>query len=261
MCWLWFLCLMQALVLLIPHSIGALPTGGLCPTPTTTTSFPSREDTMEIWASRAGNVIVDTRNRKRKDFPPLESRRDHQRYEWNKLQRQWVIKVMPDEDLTVESLHGEWDFEPSECLTFRRGKPDQWGTVTIPSGCCGVLEFLVFMTPGLNLLLYFWRGLWPCAVCGLARSKHPLKDRDEATNAFFTAFANRDIELAIRLVRGGVDCHPGGKNWCLLAFIVGNYCKDAYESIEELDKGTCYEHLHEETERFEGCVVTEVPFL
>jgi len=26
----------------------------------------------------------------------------------------------------------------------------------------------------------------------------------------------RDVELAVRLVRGGVECDPGGANWCLL---------------------------------------------
>lgn len=219
---------------------------------------------MDLMGNRGASEAADrSRRLKVRGIEPstLQSRKENPRFAWDKLRKTWNITIGPNEDLSVESLQGSWNFEPSECLTFRRGKPDRWGNVRGTQGLCGVLEFIIFMTPGLNLLVYFWIGMWPCAVCGLARSQHPLKHRDDATDAFFSAYAERDIELAIRLVRGGVDCTPGGRNWCLLAYIVGNYCKDAYKDIQEMDKETCYEHLKEPTPEFEGCLSTEVPFV
>ena len=141
---------------------------------------------------------------------------DSMRYAWNPERRVWLLFKRPDEDLSIESLRGKWDFAPSDCLTFRHRLPDKWQHVDWAPGWLGWLEFFFFSTPVLNQLLYLWRGLFACVVCGRARSEHPCRSERDADAAFWKAVKFRDVELAVRLVRGGVECEPGGANWCLL---------------------------------------------
>ena len=154
------------------------------------------------------------------------------RYAWDPRRRTWLLFKRPDEDLSIESLRGKWEFAPSDCLTFRHRRPDKWQHVDWAEGWLGWLEFFFWVTPVLNQLLYLWRGLFPCAVCGLARSKHPCDSERQADAAFWQAVRFRDIELAVRLVRGGVECDPGGANWCLLVS-----CIDARLSVCVLSEG------------------------
>ena len=100
------------------------------------------------------------------------------RYVWNAKRRVWLLFKRPDEDLSIETLRGRWNFAPSDCLTFRHRLPDKWQHVDWAPGWRGWLEFFFFMTPILNQLLYLWRGLFPCAVCGRARSAHPIARYD-----------------------------------------------------------------------------------
>ena len=137
------------------------------------------------------------------------------RYAWDAQRSTWLLFKRPDEDLSVESLRGKWDFPPSDCLTFRHRVPNKWQHVDFPAGVWGWVEFIFYITPGLNQLLYAWQGLYPCAVCGRARSQHPCKREEDATAAFWQAVRFRDVALAVRLIRGGVSCDPGDANWCV----------------------------------------------
>ena len=159
------------------------------------------------------------------------------RYAWDATRRTWLLFRSPDEDLSIESLQGSWDFAPSECLTFRHRKPDKWQHVDWAPGVLGWIEFFFFITPVLNQLLYIWRGLFSCAVCGQARSQHPCKSEDDADEAFWQAVRFRDIELAVRLVRGGVGCDPGGPNWCLL--VRACVCIYTRGSVQCVRAGVC----------------------
>jgi hypothetical protein len=161
--------------------------------------------------------LVTSQEHSNQNFGPGPS----PRYAWDSRRSIWMIFKRPDEDLTIETLRGKWDFPPSDCLTYRHRKPDKWQYVDWAKGFAGWIEFFFWGTPLLNQLLYLWRGLFPCAVCGLDRSQHPCPSEREADAAFWQAVRFRDVELAVRLIRGGVDCDPGGPNWCMLAFLQG----------------------------------------
>jgi hypothetical protein len=107
------------------------------------------------------------------------------RYAWDPKRRTWLLFKRPDEDLSIESLRGKWNFPPEDCLTFRPRRPDKWQSVDWAPGLAGWVEFFFWITPCFNQLLYFWRGIFPCAVCGLARSKHPCPSEREADAAFW----------------------------------------------------------------------------
>jgi hypothetical protein len=188
--------------------------------------------------------------------PPASNQHQHQRkgqrYWYDKKEKMWHFQKEENEDLSVESLQGYWSFPPSDCLTFRWRKPDRWNSEPFADGILGWIEFFIYLTPGLNILLKIFRGFWPCAVCGLPRSKHPFWSPREVDLAFWEAVQDRDIQLAVRLVRGGVDCTPGSGTWCLLGFIMANYCQDPYKGIKpqrdefKLDNS----HLTEKTPEF-----------
>jgi len=158
--------------------------------------------------------------------------------------RKYELSQRPDEDLSVESLRAAWNFQPSDCLTFRHRKPDTWGEVQHLPGILGVLELLMCIVPPFHILLYLLRGRWNCAVCDLPRSSHPLQTLGEAERAFREAMRDRDIPLAVRLVKGGVACEPESDNHELVLFIVANYCKDSFEEVRDYeDPEVLYEHL------------------
>jgi hypothetical protein len=159
--------------------------------------------------------------------------------------RKYELFQLPDEDLSVESLRAAWDFQPSDCLTFRHRKPDTWGDVKELPGILGILELLMCIVPPFHILLYLLRGRSNCAVCDLPRRDHPLQTLGEAERAFRQAMRDRDIPLAVRLVKGGVACEPESDNHELLIFLVANYCKDSFDVVEEFeDPEHLYEHLN-----------------
>ena len=126
--------------------------------------------------------------------------------------REYELQRRNGEDLSVESLREAWNFPPADCLTFRHRVPDRWGDVPLAPGLLGAIEALCQLIPGIHFLLYIYRGLWPCAVCRLPRSTHPLQTLGEAERAFWEAMRDRDTRLAVRLVRGGVACPPDSEN-------------------------------------------------
>ena len=107
------------------------------------------------------------------------------RYAWDPKRRTWLLFKRPDEDLSIESLRGRWNFPSEDCLTFRPRRPDKWQSVDWAPGLAGWVEFFFWITPCFNQILFLWRGLFPCAVCGLARSKHPCPSEREADAAFW----------------------------------------------------------------------------
>jgi len=147
--------------------------------------------------------------------------------------REYELQRRNGEDLSVESLREAWNFPPADCLTFRHRVPDRWGDVPLAPGLLGAIEALCELIPGIHSLLYIYRGLWPCAVCRLPRSTHPLQTLGEAERAFWEAMRDRDTQLAVRLVRGGVACPPDSENHELVAFLIGNYCEDSFDGVVE----------------------------
>jgi hypothetical protein len=134
----------------------------------------------------------------------VEHRGGYPRYAWDPKRRIWLLFKRADEDLSIETLRGKWDFPPEDCLTFRPRKPDKWQYVDWAPGLVGWVEFCFWITPLFNQLLHLWRGLFPCAVCGLARSKHPCPSEREADAAFWQVGDLNESEDAWRCM--SADC-------------------------------------------------------
>ena len=72
----------------------------------------------------------------------------------------------------------------------------------------------------------------------------PCRSEREADAAFWKAVKFRDVELAVRLVRGGVDCEPGGENWCLLVSVSDN-ARSAAEPYVTSHVASASAHAHQ----------------
>eukprot|EP00960_Hanusia_phi_P043162 755889-Hanusia_phi.AAC.13 len=180
---------------------------------------------------------------------------------WDPKQRVWVLYKRPTDNWSVESLKSRWNFSPDECLVFRHRKPDKWQEIPDAPGWLGCVEFCMFVTPIMNFVLFMIRGLNKCAVCGKGRREHPLQTSRDADRAFWEAVAERDIELAVRIVRGGLECPPGGHNFCLVTFLIANYCKDAFKNVPDLDQEKAHYHLNHPPEFRRGWFGYYNPFL
>lgn len=201
-------------------------------------------------AAEAAAAAVDT------DQAKEGSRR--KRFWYDKKEKHWLIGRERGENLSVESLEGYWIFKKDDCLTFRWRKPNRWGSEDVTW-----LEFFLYVTPGVNILFKVLRGCWPCAVCHKKRSEHIFWTPLEASLAVHEAYQDRDIDMCVRLVKGGADCTPGGQTWGLVVFIMANYCKDPFKEVmaQWPDANLSAPHLHEPTPEINKGWYTSIPFL
>jgi len=183
------------------------------------------------------------------------------KYAWDAKKKVWILHKRPTDNWSVESLKSRWNFAPDECLVFRHRKPDKWQEIPGAPGWLGCLEFCMFVTPIMNFVLFMIRGFNVCAVCGKKRSQHPLRSSRDADRAFWEAVVDRDIELAVRIVRGGLECPPGGHNFCLVTFLIANYCKDAFKNVPDLDQEMAHYHLNHPPEFKRGWFGYYNPYL
>mmetsp|Transcript_23967 Transcript_23967/g.37556 ORF Transcript_23967/g.37556 Transcript_23967/m.37556 type:complete len:143 (+) Transcript_23967:329-757(+) len=121
-------------------------------------------------------------------------------------------------------------------------KPNRWNYIGWAPGILGWIEMLICMTPLANLLYYWFVGFWNCKVCGRPRKQHLARTIREASVQLWRNAAIRRVDHCVRWVKGGVSCPPGESNWCLVCFLIANYCKDAFASVKNIDQTMAHWH-------------------